>query len=461
MEGPATAQVIGSAGGRDGTPLMLAMSRAAFLLMLLSLPFLKHALLVGGLPVVAADGLFLVSAGALALAIARGHSRLRWDPLHAFLLIYFLAMVLSATTAADPGRSLLKLASQAYLLLLPLLAATLVEGRDDLRRAALAWLAATAVASAIGALTVLLYFLGVERPLAGYALHEFGTLPPGPYPRLEATFDYPAMLCNYLTVSLLILLAARRMRWIGRSAFSALLAALLVTAVFTLTPGLGGIFLALGLWLWLAVGGLVGRLAMAAGVLAAIAFVAAASVTPFLHPTAPFLFDLGGGRLVSPSVRMLAWIDSAETFAANPILGTGIGTDPAFVRYVAPSGNSHVLTDAHNMFLNIAAQCGILGLSALLLLVGAVVARMRSWRFDSRGTLPLALAAGWLIAFVYEGLTGSYEDARHLWILLGLVIASDRLSRSAAEPSTNRISPLAKNGKQDDAGGFEERESAF
>ena len=40
----------------------------------------------------------------------------------------------------------------------------------------------------------------------------------------------------------------------------------------------------------------------------------------------------------------------------------------------------------------------------------------------------IALAIAWLDAFVYQGLTGSYEDARHLWVLLGLFLASYRIA---------------------------------
>jgi hypothetical protein len=42
------------------------------------------------------------------------------------------------------------------------------------------------------------------------------------------------------------------------------------------------------------------------------------------------------------------------------------------------------------------------------------------------------LGLTWLNAFVYQGLTGSYEDARHLWLLLGLLIAAERLETNEA-----------------------------
>lgn len=410
---------------------MLRLAKTALLLLVFSLPFTKPAFPIGGLPATVSDLLFLAAAGALTLAVARGEARLRWDPLYAVLLAWFGAMLASAMFAADPGRAALKLATQAYLLSLPLLAATLVQNLEDLRSIVRAWLAATAVTAGIGMLALLLFGLGIA---ASFALHEFGSLPAGDYPRLESTFRYPAMLCNYLTVSLLLLLVARRLGWIGSAALALLLGATLATAAFTLTPGLGGFVLALGLWLWLAMRNRESALAaasLAAGIATALAFFAAAAVTPFLHPTAPFLFELPGLTL-APSVRMMAWIDAAQIFLRQPLLGAGIGADAASVFYVAPSGSTHRITDAHNVFLSVAAQCGLAGLAAILWLIASVARRTGPLRLFAQRPIAASLGLAWLVAFAVEGLTGSYEDARHLWLLLGLLIAADRLERERA-----------------------------
>jgi len=39
-----------------------------------------------------------------------------------------------------------------------------------------------------------------------------------------------------------------------------------------------------------------------------------------------------------------------------------------------------------------------------------------------------------LVAFAYEGLGGSFEDARHLWVLFGLFLASGRLAEATDPP---------------------------
>lgn len=158
-----------------------------------------------------------------------------------------------------------------------------------------------------------------------------------------------------------------------------------------------------------------------------MAFLLAASVTPLIHPTAPFLIELPGlADPLAPSVRMMAWIEASRSILAHPLFGTGLGSDPIAVRYLAPSGEQHVLTDGHNVFLTVAMHNGLPSLAALLVLVGFVARRALPLRAEPSALL----AAGWLIAFAYHGLTGSFEDARHLWVLLGLMLAARRIERS-------------------------------
>jgi hypothetical protein len=202
----------------------------------------------------------------------------------------------------------------------------------------------------------------------------------------------------------------------------------------------GGIALMIGVWLWLVLRGgrpWIARLWLVGGVIAAALFFVAMAVTPILHPTAPFLIRLPVLDLtLAPSGRMMIWMDATRNFMADPWVGRGIGRDAVDVRYMSPSGFLQRLTDAHNSFLNVAVQCGVIGLTALLGVIAYV------WR----SSLPLRLLPGdsnivrlgiglaFLNGFAYQGLGGSFEDARHLWLLLGLFVASlliERRSRAA------------------------------
>jgi hypothetical protein len=424
------------AESEHGPAPWLTLARWSLLPLVASLPLMKLSVFVAGLPATATDALFLVSFGLWSVALVRGECRLHWHPFFLVLGIYVAALALSVSAASDVRASLIKLATQAYLVGLPVLVYGLVGSETWLRRVLMTWLAATAVPALVGTATVAAFYLGVDRTWLDSPLHSYGTLVPGNYPRLETTFFYPAMLCNYLTVAVFVLLFARRTGWIGRPGSAALLATTVITAAFSLTPGLGGFVLALTAWVyWSASPRLLRNSALAAGIGACAASVVVAAVTPVIYPSVPYLITLPGlGLQLAPAVRMLTWTAAASAFLARPLFGSGIGVPSFQVRFVVPAGDLHVLDDAHNVYLNIAAQSGIVGLAALLLLIGYVA--LESWRFRDGGARSLSwlLGLAWIDAFAIQGFTGSYEDARHLWVLLGLWLASIRMESGSRQP---------------------------
>jgi hypothetical protein len=44
----------------------------------------------------------------------------------------------------------------------------------------------------------------------------------------------------------------------------------------------------------------------------------------------------------------------------------------------------------------------------------------------------IGLGLIFLNIFAYQGLTGSFEDARHVWVVLGLLMAASKASLSRA-----------------------------
>ena len=89
------------------------------------------------------------------------------------------------------------------------------------------------------------------------------------------------------------------------------------------------------------------------------------------------------------------------------------------------------------MFLNVAVQCGLVGLAALLALIGHILRRTVPLRLPNNvaGVFRIAIGLGLLNGLVYQGLGGSFEDARHLWFALGLLLASSRLEWQATKVS--------------------------
>lgn len=424
-------------------------ARVLLFLFIFSLSFMQPPTRLLGFVSVPSDFVFLGLAFTWAFLLASHRSRLVWDPAYWFIGAYLLAMVASAAAAGMPSSSATKLLTQLYLLSLPLIICSLVRDEATLHKAIFWWLAGTALVAAVGVISLAAFAVDPDHRILDYTRFHFGTLPPGNYPRLRLTFLNANMACNYLTVSLMLLLAVRRVRAVRQIPFFVLLAGILIAAMATFSPGLGGVALALGIWTWLLLRERRPRAAflhLGAAIGIALLFVVAMAVTPILHPTAPFLIHLPLLDVtLAPAGRLMIWIDAVRNFLADPLFGRGIGSDAVNVRYYSPSGHLQRLTDAHNMFLNIAVQSGILGLVALLALIVHIVRRTLPLRLtqSSSAVLRLGIGLGLLIGLVYQGLGGSFEDARHLWVGLGLLLASSHIDPTFCGLRSVRFPPKA------------------
>ena len=400
--------------------------------MIFSLAFMQPAIPLLGYEAVPTDFLFTVLLATWLFTLLSGRSAFVWDKAFGWLALYFAAGLASAVASGDPLRNAPALLKNLYLLSLPVLIVNLIRIRDDFRVAIRWWLAGSAIVALIGAVSLLLFLIDPRSPLFDYTRFHFGTLPPGDYPRLQLTFLNANMACNYLSVSLVLLLVARRLDWVSRPFFDWLLAGIALSSALTLSPGLGGIVLAIGLWIWLLERErrpAVATLALWSGVLVALLFLVSMAVTPIVHPTAPFRIHLPFGVELAPAGRLMVWIDAVRNFLAEPLFGRGLGIDAVKVHYQNPSGELQTLTDAHNLFLSVAVQCGIFGLAALAALLVFVFRASRPFRLaqDGRNVAIVGLGLALLVAFAYEGLGGSFEDARHLWALLGLFLVARNL----------------------------------
>jgi O-antigen ligase len=409
-----------------------------FLALIFAVPLMKPA--VSG-EMIVADLLFLLLAAAAAIETLIGRRKLRWLPSLGALLAYVVSLAPSLLATSDMGASLFKFSTEFYLIGLAAAGAYLVDSEADLRRAVLVWLAATALVCAVGLLGLAAFATGSGGWLLDYSSFGFGSLVPGDYPRLSLTFFNANMACNYLTCSLGLLLIARIRGYAGRVPAAVMAAAIGIAAASTISPGLGGIALVAGVWIWLALPNhaVVGRLALAGGAAVAALFVLALTFTIFPHSTAPFRIDLPLGLTLYPSGRYLTWSGALAQFLRHPLIGIGIGIPPDDVHFMAPMGMQE-LTDAHNLFLSIGAQCGIVGLIGLTAIIGFAAAQLRSGSGTDKLTR-FVLASTFLNALVYQGIGGSFEDTRHIWLLLGLLMAAVRLE--ATRPDGNSRTPSA------------------
>ena len=302
------------------------------------IPMMKPA---GRAPVIAADLLFVLLVLVLAGEAMLGLRRLYWIPAFAALLGYVACLAPSLLATSSLGTSLFKLATEFYLIGLAAVTGFLVDDRRKLRRALLVWLAAAALVSLDGVLSLVAFVIGGPKWLLDYSGFGFGSLPPGPYPRLALTFFNANMACNYLTASLGVAFVCRKLGYIGQAAFLFTVAGLTVASLSTISPGLGGVFLLAGYLIWIdreRFRPLTRKAALLLGVAAAALFIVALSLTPFRHSTATFRIDLPGGLTFYPGPRLLIWIAAFKQFVAHPLAGIGIGIDPVQVSFQSPNG---------------------------------------------------------------------------------------------------------------------------
>jgi O-antigen ligase len=215
---------------------------------------------------------------------------------------------------------------------------------------------------------------------------------------------------------------------VSTSQLAAGLVAIGVAAGLTLSPGLGGLALALGVWAWTSPrrvpSGAARRAALACGMLGAagLAFLTCVSLS-FSH-----------GLHASARVRL--WRQVASGFAHHPWLGAGLARRLALVIDVKPSGAIDRLTDAHEVWLSVAGQMGVLGVIALGAVVLVAVGGTRP-RLPTT-PIPKALMLAFVGAFFYQGLSMSIEETRHIWLLVGLLAAVTQTVAARAPLASRR-----------------------
>lgn len=197
-----------------------------------------------------------------------------------------------------------------------------------------------------------------------------------------------------------------------------------------------------GAWLGAAVGGVVllallGRRGLRQVVQAAVLIVGVLAATlALVGPERPPLLQ----RLTT--IADLAQNESRIAIAASafhiardhPVLGIGMNTfSLVYPAYRLPGDPDPTQAFAHNIFLNFAAEGGILGLLAFAAVVAAVL--VAGWRWHVRATVPAAgvLSAtvgatflGLLVHQLFDGTALSVHLGAGMWMLMGILVSGDR-----------------------------------
>jgi O-antigen ligase len=410
-----------------------ALSRLGFLALVFSLAFMKPSLAFAGQRIAPTDLLFPFTAILFLAACVFTKRQFEWKPVYWLFFAYFAAMAISTIFSPNTTASVSKLAGIGYLLGLAVIACESIRNENDVRLTIYAWLAGLSISVIIGTATAVSFYSFDNSLLQPFTYHQ-GAAPAGAYRRISSTFISPAMFCNYLNVGLFLAFIARTKGWLADKFVLPLIIAIVLCSLLTVTIGIGVVILSGGIILWLTFRReqpLAARVSLVTGSLALIPFAASAFFALQPHKTAPYSFQIPFfGYEVFPSPRLLVWQQAFQTFLADPLTGIGTGMPVARVAFQNADGSMSLLTDAHNFLLNIAAQAGIFGLIALTAIFVYVVRLGFSKRnTENAGLIRLGLGVAFFAAFGIQGLTGSFEDARHLWVLIGMIIAVDRIGK--------------------------------
>ena len=395
----------------------------------------------------AADVVFVPAAVVYVALLLSGKRQLRLTPLNRCAMAFLAALILSTCLSENRWQSFLKLLADTYLIFAAVMAESYIANLEALRRTTLAWIAGTAVTIAAAAAGVMAFYYSLLLPAAlrssaatgplgaivefsrNTFIDDYGTAPPGPYPRICACFLYADGLCAYAIASAMIVVAAHQAGWIGRRTSQALFWGAAMAALFSPSPGMGGLFLAMGLWYWRqkrsnpASSPHAGRYAASAGALAAVAFLLVATISPTPLRTSSVWETL---RHPQPSVRDLTWTGAWRTFLSHPLFGRGLDLPEADVYYLAASGEMHHQDDAHNTWLSIMAQAGLPATIAFAAIMLTLTRRFR-WRSADSHPALAALDLAFISGVLYPLLTASFESTRHVWLMIALVAAAHRV----------------------------------
>lgn len=113
------------------------------------------------------------------------------------------------------------------------------------------------------------------------------------------------------------------------------------------------------------------------------------------------------------NMRVAIWMEGLSMFRERPFLGVGVG---GYLNVVDPiHGERRV---AHNVFLSILVELGLIGLTLFLVMIAVLTSTTRFMRGDERLMWILLLST-----YLVGGFFLSWEHTKQTWLIMGLLAA--------------------------------------
>lgn len=367
----------------------------------------------------------------LVRAVARGTTKIVWNAWLLSLVAVILTMTVSLWDAQSLSASSRELVKWCEVLVTAVLAPVYLRSRTDVLAVIYITIGSAVAAAIVGLGQVFLH--------AGPRSFVFR----GRFPRAFSTFGQPNPFAGYLNMILPLTLA---MAWLKRRAAILCAAAILIGAASAATISragwVAGALAVLAVFLVLCRPARVAIMVMFTAALAVVSLMTEGIIS--IRPLTRMATSLGITRVnfsrhthanFSEIERAAHWLAGLRMFATHPITGVGIGNYsvayPAYHvgEFTAPLGH------AHNYFINIAAEAGILGLLAYVafVLMGILTAS-RLVKLHGPTTLTGAVALGaiglWVSSQVHSMFDVLYVHELTLLpaLLMGAAVACAHLS---------------------------------
>jgi putative inorganic carbon (HCO3(-)) transporter len=358
------------------------------------------------------------------------------------LLPYFVVVSLSSLWAASPERVLASAGDLAKNLLIFWVLVELMTSLSTLKTCCLALML---VAGSLSSLSVYQYMAGTfTSDYGGFAQAAVRQIVDSKnLYRLAGPIGDPNFYALILLVTIPLGLASLETRLHPLVRLAVVVSIVLTGATVLLTYSRGGVLV-------LAIGCLLSLVRFRVRVPRLVVLVVALPIAVVVVPSSvwermgtvlrPFQDTLQVGQVVDTSVelRLGAQRVALEMFLDNPFAGVGSGNYPLLYQdYSRALGVTAVASEfqPHNLYLQVAAETGALGLLTFLPVVfGPLIALEQTRRAARPGSGPtgewLELTFGVEIALACYlmaslMLHGSYP--RYLWMLLGLAVAARRV----------------------------------
>ncbi len=144
----------------------------------------------------------------------------------------------------------------------------------------------------------------------------------------------------------------------------------------------------------------------------------------------------------SNSERLLMWQSAFHMFQDHPVLGVGLGQYKSNYqeKYILPEAKEREIGHAHNNFIQMAAENGVVGLAGFLVLISGFIG-VSLWRFRKEKNPYALMMAMSTLALILQGLTeynfGNSAVMKCFWLAEGCLLV---LSQTWKDPDAPEFS---------------------